>query len=119
MAGHDLHSFMDTYSGYNQIKMHTPDEDKTAFITGRGIYYYKVFPFGLKNIEATFQRMVDKVFKYLIGRIIEVYVDNMLVKSNLSMDHIQHQGEAFDLLWKYKVKLNSEKCTSGLPPESS
>jgi len=57
---------MDAYSGYNQIKMHPPDEDNTAFTTGRGIYFCKVMPFGLKNAGATFQRMVDKIFKDLI-----------------------------------------------------
>ena len=59
MAGHELLSFMDAYSGYNQIKMHPSDEDKTAFTTDQGIYCYKV---GLKNVGATFQRMVNKVF---------------------------------------------------------
>jgi len=68
---------MDTYSGYNQIKMHSPDEDKTAFTTGREIYCYKVVPFRLKNAEAT---LVNKVFKNLIGNTMEVYVDDTLVK---------------------------------------
>ena len=60
--------------------MHPPDEDKTAFTTDPGIYYYKVMPFGLKNAGATFQWMVNKVFKDLIGNIMEVYVDDLLVK---------------------------------------
>ena len=72
---------MDAYSEYNQIKMHLPNEDKTSFITDRGIYCYKVMPFELKNARATFQRMVNKVFKKQIRRIIEVYVDDMLVKN--------------------------------------
>ena len=70
-------------------------------------------PFGLKNVRVTFQCMVDKIFKDLIGRTMKVYVDDM-VKSVLRMDHLQHLGEAFDLLWKYKVKLNPEKYTSGV-----
>ena len=53
-VGHELLSFMDAYSGYNQIKMHPPDKDKTTFIMGRGIYCYKMMPFGLKNAGATF-----------------------------------------------------------------
>jgi len=59
-SGYELLSFMDAYSGNNQIKMHPPDEDKTAFTIGRGIYCYKVMPFGLKNVGAMFQRIVTK-----------------------------------------------------------
>ena len=61
--------------------MHPSDEDKTTFTTGRGIYCYKVMPFGLKNAGATFQLMVNKVFKDLIGDTMEVYVDDMLMKT--------------------------------------
>ena len=82
MTGHEFFSFMDAYFGFNQIKMHSPDEDKTAFTTNREIYCYKVIPFRLKNFGATFHRMVDKVFKDMIGRTMEVYVDDMLVKSS-------------------------------------
>jgi len=81
MAGHELVSFMDAYSGYNQIKMHPEDEDKMVFITDRGIYCYMVMPFGLKDVGATFQWMANKVFEEQIGRTMEVYVDDMLVKS--------------------------------------
>ena len=56
-------SFMDAFSGYNQIWIAEEDEEKTAFITDRGTYYYKVMPFGLKNVDATYQRMVNEVFK--------------------------------------------------------
>ena len=101
---------MDAYSEYKQIKMHPSDEDKTAFITDREIYCYKMMPFGLKNAGATFQCMADKVFKDLIESIMEVYVDDMLVKSVPRTDNLQHFGEAFNLLGKYKVKLNTEKC---------
>ena len=107
---HDL-SFMDACSGYIQILMHPPDEDKTAFTTDRGIYCYKVMSFRLKNAGATFQRMVNKVFKDLIGSTMEVYVNDMLVKSVQRTDHLQHLDEVFKLLRKYKVKLNPEKCT--------
>ena len=67
--------------------MHPSNKDKTAFTTGWGIYCYKLMPFGLKNAEATFQRMVYKVFEDLIGSIMEVYVDDILVKSVLRIDH--------------------------------
>ena len=71
-------------------------------------------PFELKNVRATFQRMVDQVFKDLIGHTMEVYADDILVKSVRSFDHLRHLSEAFDLLRKYQVKLNPEKCTFGV-----
>jgi len=89
-TSHEL-SFMDAYFEYNQINMHPPDEDdKVAFTTGHVIDYYKVMPFGLKNTRATFQRKVNEIFKELIGCTIEVYVDDMLVKSLECSDHVHH-----------------------------
>ena len=73
--------YMDAYSGYNEIKIYPLDEDKTTFITGWGIFCYKVIPFGMKNVGATFQWMVDRVFKDLIGHTMKVYVDDMLMES--------------------------------------
>ena len=61
-AGHKLLTFMDAFSGYNQIKMAKEDQEKTAFITSQGLYCYKVMPFGLKNAGATYQRLVNKMF---------------------------------------------------------
>ncbi|KAK0585626.1 hypothetical protein LWI29_031559 [Acer saccharum] len=80
-AGHELLSFMDAYSGYNQILMHPDDQEKTAFVTERGIFCYKVMPFGLKNAGATYQRLVNKMFAKMLGSTMEVYIDDMLVKS--------------------------------------
>ena len=75
IAGHKLLTFMDTFSGYNQIKMAEEDQDKTAFVTSQGLYCYKVMPLGLKNAGATYQRLVNKMFSKQIGRNIEVYVN--------------------------------------------
>ena len=61
--GHELLTFMDAFSGYNQIRMVPEDEEKTAFITNRGLYCYRVMPFGLKNAGVTYQRLVNKIFK--------------------------------------------------------
>ncbi|CAL8116974.1 unnamed protein product [Prunus armeniaca] len=80
-AGHALLSFMDAYLRYNQIFMHPEDQAHTSFITDRGLYCYKVMPFGLKNAGATYQRLVNSIFAPLIGNTMEVYVDDMLVKS--------------------------------------
>ena len=89
-AGHELLSFLDAYSGYNQISMHPPDQEKTSFITPKGTYCYRVMPFGLKNAGATYQRLVNKMFHSQIGRTMEVYIDDMLVKSLAAADHIEH-----------------------------
>ena len=62
-SGHKLLSFMDAFSGYNQIRMAPEDEEKMTFVTDMGLYCYKVMPFGLKNMEATFQRLVNRVFE--------------------------------------------------------
>ena len=101
---------MDAYSGYNQIPMYETDEEHTSFITDRGIYYYKAMPFGLKNARATYQRLVNGMFKDLIGKSMEVYVDDMLVKSKMEEDHIEHLNQIFDILRKYQMKLNLLKC---------
>lgn len=79
-AGHHLMSFMDAFSGYNQILMHQEDQEKTSFMTSRGIYYYKVMPYGLKNTGSTYQRLVNMMFAEQIDQAMEVYIDNMLVK---------------------------------------
>ena len=81
MARHQLLSFMDAFSGYNQIRMHEANQEKTSFMTSQGLLCYKVMPFGLKNTGATYQRLMNKMFAQQIGRNVQVYVDDMLVKS--------------------------------------
>ncbi|XP_014492389.1 uncharacterized protein LOC106754837 [Vigna radiata var. radiata] len=71
-SGHTVLSFLDAYSGYNQISMHAPDREKTAFITEHANYCFDVMPFGLKNAGATYQRLMDKVFHNQTGRCMEV-----------------------------------------------
>ena len=72
------------------------DQEKTAFITSQGIYCYRVMPFGLKNIGATYQRLVNQMFSKQIGRNVEVYVDNMLVKSKEKENHLDDFKEMFN-----------------------
>ncbi|KAI5338533.1 hypothetical protein L3X38_017804 [Prunus dulcis] len=93
-----LLSFKDAYSGYNQIMMHGDDKTKTSFIIERGTYCYKVMPFGLKNAGETYQMLENKIFKEQIGKTIEVYLDDMLVKAPERADHIKNLAEAFNLL---------------------
>ncbi|KAI3746808.1 hypothetical protein L6452_09249 [Arctium lappa] len=113
-AGHELLTFMDAYSGYNQIFMHSDDQEKTAFMTDKGIYCYKVMPFGLKNAGSTYQRLVNMMFKEHSGDTMEVYIDDMLVKSKRADDHIGHLKQSFDILREYKMKLNPTKCSFGV-----
>ena len=80
-ARHKLLSFMDAFSGYNQIRMDEVNQEKTSFVTSQGLFCYKVMPFGLKNVGVTYQRLVNHMFCPQIGRNMEVYVDDMLVKS--------------------------------------
>ena len=101
---------MDIFVGYNQIRMASEDEEHIAFVTDKGIYCYKVIPFDLKNIRATYQRLVNKIFKTQIGQNIEVYIDDMLVKSTQTTDHIWDLEEAFSILRRYQIKLNPTKC---------
>ena len=107
-AGHELLNFMDAYSGYDQIKMHPQMKTRMLLLLVRELQGDAL---RTQKHWSHLQRMVDKVFKDLIERTMKVYVDNMLVKSVLRTDHLQHLGEAFDLLRKHKVKLNPEKCT--------
>ncbi|KAA3481557.1 RNA-directed DNA polymerase (Reverse transcriptase), Ribonuclease H [Gossypium australe] len=80
-AGCSLFSFMDGFSGYNQIKVHPEDMGKTTFITLWGTFYYKVMPFGLKNAGATYQRAIVTLFHDMMHKEIEIYVDDMIAKS--------------------------------------
>ena len=97
-ARHKLLTFMDTFSGYNQIKMTKEDQEKTAFIMSQGLYCYKIMPFGLKNAGATYHRLVNKMFSKQISRNMEVYVDDMLVKSKEELTHLDDLKEMFATL---------------------
>ena len=98
VAGHKIISFLDAFSGYHQIPMHPPEAKKTNFIIPHGLYCYDVMPFGLNNAGATYQRLVTKIFRPLLGNTIEAYIDNMLIKSKECFDHTKHLQEAFELL---------------------
>ena len=87
-AGHSMLSFMDGFFGYNQILMAPNDMEKTFFITEWGTYYYRVMPFGLKNAGATYQRAAITLFHDMMHKDVEVYVDDMIVKSQDRADHL-------------------------------
>lgn len=94
--------------------MFEQDEENTAFITNLGLFCYRVMSFGLKNAGATYQRLVNKIFKSLIDRTVEVYMDDMITKSKNPAEHIWHLEETFKLLKRYKMKLNLKKCALGV-----
>ena len=113
-VGHKLLSFMDAFSKYNQIRMDEADQENTSFITSQGLFYYKVMPFGLKNAGATYQRLVNHMFHTQIEWNVEVYVDDMLVKSLDEGKHLDDLQETFDTLRQYNMKLNPSKCAFGV-----
>ena len=101
---------MDAFSGYNQIKLDEADQEKTSFFTSQGFFCYKVMSFGLKNARETYQRLMNKMFAQQIGRNVEVYIDNMLVKSTREANHLDNLRETFDTIRLYDMKLNPSKC---------
>ncbi|XP_074327805.1 uncharacterized protein LOC141665719 [Apium graveolens] len=113
-SGHIMLSFMDAFSGYNQIKMNLKDIPKTTFITHRTFYAYVMFPFGLTSAGSTYQRAMNKIFKSQIGRNLECYVEDMITKSTTIPGHVEDLKECFNNLRKNQLKLNSEKCTFGV-----
>ena len=108
-GGYEYLSSLDANSGYHQIPMAREDEDKTAFITPNATYCYTAMPFGLKNAGATFQRTANKIFKSQIGKNLEVYVDDMLVKSRSFQGHLQDLLEIMQVIHQYGIKLNPKK----------
>ncbi|XP_021864060.2 uncharacterized protein [Spinacia oleracea] len=113
-AGHALMSFMDAYSGFHQIPLWPDDQEKMSFVTEQGLYCYKVIAFGLKNAPATFQRLVNTVFSCQLGRNIEAYIDDMIVKSKQREEHLADLRETFETLRKYQMRLNPKKCVFGV-----
>lgn len=113
-AKFDIFSFMDGFSGYNQIKMAPEDMEKTTFITPWGIFCYQVMPFGLKNAGATYQRAMTTLFHDMMHKEIEVYVDDMIAKSRSEEGHLVDLLKLFQRFRKFRLRLNPNKCTFGV-----
>jgi len=94
-------SFMDGFSGYNQIKMYSDDEKHTSFRTPLGIYCYTIMPFGLKNAGATYQRAMNAIFHEHMRKTVECYVDDIAVKSRTKGDHIADLKTVFKIMWAH------------------
>ncbi|GJT12409.1 reverse transcriptase domain-containing protein [Tanacetum coccineum] len=114
LSGFRLKCFLDAYKGYHQIQMAEEDEDKTAFYAGEGVFCYKKMSFGLKNAGATYQRLVDKVFSHQIGRNLEAYVDDMVIKSTSEKEMLKDIQETFERFRSINMKLNPKKCSFGV-----
>ncbi|GAA0160657.1 hypothetical protein LIER_39079 [Lithospermum erythrorhizon] len=113
-AKYKVVDFLDAFRGYYQIFMAEEDVDKITFVTKYDIYCWKVMAFGLKNARATYQRMVNKVFSTHIGRNMEIYVDDMLIKIREEGEHETNLHERFDNLRRYKLWLNPDKLVFGM-----
>ncbi|GKD23949.1 reverse transcriptase domain-containing protein [Tanacetum coccineum] len=114
VVGFRYKCFLDAYKGYHQVQIAQDDEEKMAFYTDQGTYCYTKMPFGLKNAGATYQRLVDTAFQSQIGRNLEAYVDDMVIKRNDEKVLIADIAETFDNLRRINMKLNPKKCSFGV-----
>ena len=113
-VGHPRISFLDAFQGYHQIPLVLDDQEKTTFVTPVGNYHYKVMPFGLKNAGSTYQGMMTKMFELQLGKNVEVYIDDMVVKSKLVSEHVEDLTSIFEILREHKLRLNESKCSFGM-----
>ena len=114
MVGHPRMTFLDAFQGYHQIPLALDDQEKTIFVTPNGNYHYKVMHFGLKNARSIYQRMMTGIFKPQLGKNIEVYIDDMVVKIKVVSEHVGDLGSIFEILRKHKLRLNAFKCSFGV-----
>ena len=113
-TGHLMLSFMDEFSKYNQIMMAPKDMEKTSFIIEWSTYCYRVMPFGLKNAGAAYQRAAATLFHDMIHKDVEVYVEDMRVKSLDRADHLATLQRFFERIRRFMLRLKPKKCTFGV-----
>ena len=111
---HHRMSFLDAFQGYHQIPLTLNDQEKTTFVTPVGNYHYKVMLFGLKNAGSTYQQMMTKMFEPQLGKNVEVYIHDMVVKSKLVSEHVGDLISIFEILREHKLRLNASKCSFGV-----
>ncbi|XP_075655153.1 uncharacterized protein LOC142625361 [Castanea sativa] len=111
---HPKMSFLDAFQGYHQIALAAKDQEKTTFLTPDTNYHYNVMPFSLKNAGAIYQRMMAIMFRDKIGRTVEVYIDDMVIKSKQEGQHIDNLKEVFKILRRHRLRLNTDKCAFGV-----
>ena len=100
---HPRMSFLDAFQGYHQIPLALEDQEKIAFVMPTGNYHYKVMPFSLKNVGSTYQRMMTRMFEPQLGKNIEIYVDDMVVKSKMVTEQLGDLSDIFDVLRRHKL----------------
>ena len=123
-AGHPRISFLDAFQGYHQMLLALGDQEKTSFVMPTGNYHYKVMPFGLKNAGSTYQRMITRMFEPQLGKNIEVYIDDIVVKSKVESKHINDLGNIFlqllegqgTFLYPFKSLPLMQQLEEGLTP---
>ncbi|GKC63234.1 reverse transcriptase domain-containing protein [Tanacetum coccineum] len=111
LMGFKYKCLLDAYKGYHQIHMSKKEEEKMAFHTDKGFFWYTKMPFGLKNMRAKYQRLVDTIFEGQIGRNLEAYVYDMVIKIKTKQDLIRDVKETLLTLKKVNMKLNPKKCS--------
>ena len=113
-VGHPQISFLDAFQWYHKIPLALSDKKKTVFITPIGNYHCNVMPFRLKNAWSTYQRMMTRMFKPQLGKNIEIYIDDMVVKSNVVSEHVEDLENIFEILRRHKLHLSASKCSFGV-----
>ena len=107
-------SFLNAFQEYHQIPLALDNQEKITFVTPTGNYHYKVMHFGLKNIGSIYQRMITRMFEPQLGKNIEIYIEDMVVKSKLESEHVNDLENIFEILRRHKLRLNASKCSFGV-----
>ena len=107
-------SFLDVFQGYHQIPLALGDQEKIVFVTPTGNFHNKIMSFGLKNVGSTYQRMMTRMLESQLGKNIEVYINDMVVKSKVVSKHVEDLSNIFEIRRKHKLRLNASKCSFGV-----
>ena len=110
-VGRPWMSFLNVFQGYYQISLALGDQEKTVFVISTRNHHYKVMSFGLKNAMSTYQKMMTRMFEPKLGKSIEVYINDMVIKSKLVYEHVGDLESIFEILKKHKLHLNTSKCS--------